>query len=166
MTGAPADANAPTPIDRLRRACEHIRAETQGLAPRGVRHDDADSDVGTFATDDAIGFDPMPMLAVMQETRANYAVFGQVAGIMHGSLDPTGDLDLLWDGDSAVADRMAQVFVRAGVVRRDALVVPYLCLDDLIMMRRAVAGPKHTRRVQELEDLARGTTSTVRSEEQ
>ena len=147
------------------------------------------------------------MLAVMQETGANYAVFGQVAGIMHGSLDQTGDLDLLWDGDPAFATRMAEVFVRAGVVLRNehlelqavadyydglcqakvyfeglgsagdlctprlrwgsldvvaflkrkvwachgTLVVPYVCLDDLITMRKAVTGPKHA-----AEDAARG----------
>src|SRR5687768_16034885 len=71
VTGAPA-------IDRLRTVCDEIRANTQNRPRRGVRHDDADGDVGTFASDDAIGFDPFPMLAVMQATGSNYAVFGQV----------------------------------------------------------------------------------------
>jgi hypothetical protein len=84
-----------------------------------VRHDDADAAVGTFGTDDAIGFDPFPMLAVMQSTGANYAVFGQVAGILHGSSEPTGDLDLLWDGNADVVDNMSRAFGLAGVELRD-----------------------------------------------
>src|SRR5437879_1936015 len=82
-----------TPIDRLERASELIRAGARARPRRASRHDDADDDVGTFATDDAIGFDPFPMLRLMQRSGVEYAVFGQVAGIMHGSLEPTGDLD-------------------------------------------------------------------------
>ena len=197
-------------IERLKTRCEEIRAQTQDRLPRGVRHDDADGDIGTFASDDAIDFDPFPMLAVMQAARANYAVFGQVAGILHGSADPTGDLDILWDGSADAADRLASEFGGAGVVLRDEafdvverpdyrsalagakvyfeglgssgdlctprlpwgaldvtsflarkvwahsgeLVVPYLRLDDLLAMRKAVPGAKHARRVRELESLA------------
>lgn len=108
-----------TPIDRLKATCEEIRAQTQDRPPSGVRHDDADGDIGTFASDDAIGFDPFPMLAVMQATQSNYAVFGQVAGILHGSSERTGDLDILWDGNAAAIDRLASEFEGAGVVLRD-----------------------------------------------
>jgi hypothetical protein len=203
------------PIERLRAVCEETRTQTQDRPPRGVRHDDADGDIGTFGSDDAIGFDPFPMLAVMQATKANYAVFGQVAGILHGSVEPTGDLDILWDGTADDVETMAAEFERAGVTLRDAdfnvvrrsdfrsalagtkvyfdglgsagdlctlrlpwgaldvagflarkvwahsgeLSVPYLGLDDLLAMRRAVAGGKHARRVRELERLASSSTS-------
>lgn len=197
-------------IDHLRAVCHQIRDQTEGRAPRGVRHDDADAEVGTYDSDDAIGFDPFPMLTVMQSTGANYAVFGQVAGILHGSSELTGDLDILWDGSAEAIDGMARAFQGAGVVLRDedfnrveaaddrtalagdkvyfeglgsagdlctprlrwgsldveaflrrkvwarseALVVPYLCLEDLRAMRNAVVGAKHARRVRELEGLA------------
>ena len=108
-----------TPIEHLRSVCEGIRMATDGRAPRGVRHDDADLEAGTFGTDDAIGFDPFPMLRLLQSTGAEYAVFGQVAGILHGSSDPTGDLDVLWDGSDASVGAMAQAFDAAGVGLRD-----------------------------------------------
>jgi hypothetical protein len=202
-------------IERLKTLCEETRAQTQDRPLRGVRHDDADGDTGTFASDDPIGFDPFPMLALMQATKANYAVFGQVAGILHGSSEPTGDLDILWDGSAGAIDRLASAFEGAGVVLRDEsfhvveradyrsalagtkvyfeglgsagdlctprlrwgaldvtsfltrkvwahsgeLTVPYLFLDDLLAMRRAVAGAKHARRVRELECLTRNSPS-------
>ena len=211
MTSVLPDASDDTRIERLREVCEQIRAQTADLVPRGVRHDDADGVVGTFATDDAMGFDPFPMLALMRATKADFAVFGQVAGILHGSRDPTGDLDILWDGNPASVDVMARAFDSAGVrlrnenfdevepsdyraalhglkvyfeglgcagdlcttrlpwgsldvveflrrkvwARRDSLAVPFVCLEDLITMRKAVTGAKHVRRVRELEDLAR-----------
>ena len=110
---------ASTPIDHLKAVCEEIRAQTEARRPRGVRHDAADAEVGTFGSDDAIGFDPLPMLAAMHATECNYAVFGQVAGILHGSADPTGDLDILWDGSVHAVDKMAREFEGAGVVLRD-----------------------------------------------
>lgn len=197
-------------IDHLRVVCEQIRAQTKGRAPLGVRHDDADGEIGTFGSDDAIGFDPFPMLGVLQTTGADYAVFGQVAGILHGSSDPTGDLDILWDGSADAIDGIAHTLEAGGVVLRGEdfnrvdpsdyrsalagakvyfeglssagdlctprlrwgsldvasflrrkvwakagpLAVPYLSLEDLLTMRRAVTGTKHARRIRELEDLA------------
>lgn len=197
-------------IGHLRAICEQIRAQTEGRPALGVRHDDADGSIGTFGSDDAIGFDPFPMLALLQTTGADYAVFGQVAGILHGSSDPTGDLDILWDGSPDAASGLAHAFETAGVVLRNedlnrvepadyraalagakvyfeglhsagdlctprlpwgsldvesfihrkvwahagSLAVPYLALDDLLTMRRAVTGAKHARRVRELERLA------------
>jgi hypothetical protein len=108
-----------TPIERLRVATQHIGERTNGLAARGVRHDAADDVIGTFHTDDGIGFDPFPMLALMQSTGANYAIFGQVAGIMHGSIELTGDLDILWDGGEFGRERMAESFAAGGVKLRD-----------------------------------------------
>jgi hypothetical protein len=68
------------PIDHLRYVCEQVRAQTRDRSPLGIRHDDADGEIGTFGSDDAIGFDPFPMLALLQTSGADYAVFGQVAG--------------------------------------------------------------------------------------
>jgi hypothetical protein len=94
----------------LRSACAGIREAARGKPRRGIRHDDVDDSTGTFSTDDAIDFDPFPMLALMQKSGADYAVFGQVAGIMHGSQEPTGDLDLLWDPIASDTSEMERVF--------------------------------------------------------
>src|SRR5688500_4303591 len=96
-------ASRSSPIDHLRAVRADIRLQTQDRRPSGLRHDDADADAGTFASDDAIGFDPFPMLALLQAPGSDYAVFGQVAGILHGSTEPTGDLDVLWDGRADAA---------------------------------------------------------------
>lgn len=53
---------------------------------------------GTFSTDGALGFDPLPLLRALHEAGSRAVVIGQVAGIMHGSTELTGDLDLFWDG--------------------------------------------------------------------
>lgn len=198
-------------------ACERIRREAAARPRSGLRHDDADGPQGTFASDDAIGFDPFPMLRCLQASGVNYAVFGQVAAILHGSTDLTGDLDVLWDGaDDAVTD-LAAVFEQVGVVLLDesgtahadrgsalrepkcwftapgssgdlctprlpwgsldvrafltrrvwtehnGLLVPYLDLPDLLSMRRAVNGPKHLRRLRELEQLGQGASSAAPS---
>jgi len=44
---------------------------------------------------------------------------GQVAGIMHGSRELTGDLDLLWDGDLGQAPALAAAFAAAGASLAD-----------------------------------------------
>jgi hypothetical protein len=105
------------PIERLRIAVARIQDETRDRPANGVRHDDADGVTGTIDTDDAINFDPFPMLALMQASQVNYAVIGQVAGILHGSTELTGDLDILWDGDD-VDGRLARALDDAGVVMR------------------------------------------------
>jgi hypothetical protein len=93
----------------LRSACAGIREAVRGNPRRGLRHDDADESIGTFNSDDAIDFDPFPMLALLQESGADYAVFGQVAGIMHGSQEPTGDLDILWNPAGSDLNQMERV---------------------------------------------------------
>lgn len=108
-----------TPIARLRVASERVRAVAAAVEPSGVRHDDADDVIGTLATDDAIGFDPFPMLDLMQRSGANFAVFGQVAGILHGSVELTGDLDLLWDGAGTSVEMLARELERSSVAIRD-----------------------------------------------
>ncbi|MGW5562619.1 hypothetical protein ACWEWD_04265 [Streptomyces tendae] len=94
---------------RLRRAIARTRQETRDRAPVGRRAEDADDVRGTYATDGALGFDPFPFLRALHDAGSQAVVIGQVAGIMHGSTELTGDLDLLWDGtpDEARALRAA-----------------------------------------------------------
>src|SRR2546423_9782458 len=77
-------------IRRLEEAVRLIRAATTVRKRRGLRHDDADDVTGTAATDDAIGFYPLPLLRALHGHGAVVAVMGQVAGIMHGSRELTG----------------------------------------------------------------------------
>jgi len=103
-----------TPAGRLTDAIERIRVETSGRDRTGVDHDAADDIVGTIATDDAVGFDPMPLLAAIDATGVEVVAIGQIAGILHGSEELTGDLDLLWSGSARHADRLAAAFVALG----------------------------------------------------
>ena len=91
------------PIRWLEEAVRRLGEATAGRERHGLSHDDADDVTGTAATDDAIGFNPLPLLRILHERGAVVAVMGQVAGIMHGSCELTGDLDLLWDGDRGQA---------------------------------------------------------------
>lgn len=84
--------------ERLDDAVARLARLTAGRPRTGRRHDDADDVEGTVATDDAIGFDPRPFLRACAEAGGRVVVMGQVAGILHGSTELTGDLDLLWDG--------------------------------------------------------------------
>ncbi|HEX6684543.1 MAG TPA: isochorismatase family protein [Candidatus Limnocylindrales bacterium] len=97
-------------VQRLRRALSLLAEQTRARTPDGTSHHDADDSVGTFGTDDAIGFDPLPLLRALHERGAEAVVIGQVAGIMHGSLELTGDLDLLWDGGAEQAKALAAAF--------------------------------------------------------
>ncbi|HEY6737855.1 MAG TPA: hypothetical protein VI076_03325 [Actinopolymorphaceae bacterium] len=97
-------------VERLREAVSRMAQQIRGRAPSGRTHDDADDIVGTFSTDDAVGFDPLPLLRTLYDHGARPVVIGQVAGIMHGSREPTGDLDLLWDGTPEQARAMAAAF--------------------------------------------------------
>jgi hypothetical protein len=99
------------PGRRLHLAIRRIADLTRGRPFRGVLHDDADGQEGTIASDDAIGFDPLPVLRGLAEQGAPAVVMGQVAGIMHGSAELTGDLDLLWSGEPDDAVCMADAFV-------------------------------------------------------
>jgi hypothetical protein len=185
------------PLERLRAAVR--RTQETHRTSTGLGHEDADDDVGTIGTDGAIGFDPFPLLEALHRHGVRAVVIGQVAGIMHGSEELTGDLDLLWDGNPANAPALAKAFASAGgppvepesflrpkvpfTVRgaggdcctpalpwgdlhvpgfldraltatgRDGLQVRYACLDDLILMRRALGRPKDLRRAAELERL-------------
>jgi hypothetical protein len=100
----------PTPLDRLDAAVHRIRDHVGARAARGVAHDDADDVVGTIECDDAVGFAPMHLLEALSRHGARAVVIGQVAGIMHGSQELTGDLDLLWSGASSERPMLAAAF--------------------------------------------------------
>jgi hypothetical protein len=93
-------------LDALRRTDEITRGRTR----TGRGHDDADDDEGTIASDDAIGFNPLPLLRAFDKQGVRVVIMGQVAGILHGSTELTGDLDLLWSGSSGESESMSVVF--------------------------------------------------------
>ncbi|WP_433428743.1 hypothetical protein [Nonomuraea sp. CA-141351] len=98
------------PLERLRAAARGTRELALTRAATGLGHEDADDDVGTIGTDAALGFDPFPLLEALHHSGVRVVVIGQVAGIMHGSTELTGDLDLLWDGSPAHAPALATAF--------------------------------------------------------
>ncbi len=102
------------PFDRLDRAVTRTAEAVHGRARTGRHHDDADEVVGTLATDGAIDFDPRPLLESLHRAGAPVVIIGQVAGILHGSAELTGDLDLLWDGDPRHTPAMAAGFASVG----------------------------------------------------
>ncbi|OUC82554.1 hypothetical protein CA984_41175 [Streptosporangium minutum] len=102
------------PLERLRVAARRTRELALSRAGTGLGHQDADDDVGTVGTDDALGFDPFPLLEALHHHGVRAVVIGQVAGIMHGSTELTGDLDLLWDGVPAHAPALAAAFTSVG----------------------------------------------------
>jgi hypothetical protein len=104
----------PDPLDRLHDAVERLRVLTLDRPPTNRTHNDADDTVGTVATDSARGFDPFPLLRALHRAGVKAVVIGQVAGILHGSAELTGDLDLLWDGDPARTDDLAAAFASVG----------------------------------------------------
>lgn len=110
----PQDIDSAIPVRRLEAAVRRLREVTAARERSGRSHDAADDVTGTAATDDAIGFDPFPVLRALYAHGVNIAVIGQVAGIMHGSNELTGDLDLLWDGDPAQAPALAAAFAAVG----------------------------------------------------
>jgi hypothetical protein len=90
-------------VQRLRDAVARLREETRGRVLIGRSHEEADEVAGTVATDDAVGFDPFPLLRAFHDCGGKVVVISQVAGIMHGSREPAGDLDLLWGGQCAAS---------------------------------------------------------------
>lgn len=104
---------------RLDAAVDEIRTYTRGRARVGVTHDNADEVDGTIASDSAIQFDPRQLLSELFATGADLLLIGQVAGILHGSQELTGDLDLVWRRDERFAGELAAVFRRAAASFRD-----------------------------------------------
>lgn len=101
-------------LARLRNATRRLAELTRDRAPTGRSHDDADDEAGTVDTDDAVGFDPLPLLSELDRHGARVCAIGQVAGILHGSAELTGDLDLLWDGGPEQAAALVAGFAAAG----------------------------------------------------
>jgi hypothetical protein len=101
---------ASTPFERLDSAVRRIGEYVASCPRRGVSHNDADDTVGTIDCDDALGFDPLPLLTALDRHGARAVVIGQVAGIIHGSQELTGDLDLLWRGSPSEAPKLAAAF--------------------------------------------------------
>ena len=95
---------------RLEGAVQRIAAHVADHPRRGTAHDAADDTTGTIDSDAAVGFDPLPLLAAFDRHGARVVVIGQVAGILHGSQELTGDLDLLWSGDAAEAGKVLAAF--------------------------------------------------------
>jgi hypothetical protein len=106
-------------IRRLDGAVGRLREAVSGRERRGLGHEEADDVSGTFATDDAFGFNPLPLLRALHRHGAEVMVIGQVAGIMHGSAELTGDLDLLWHGAPGQAPALAAAFASADVSLAD-----------------------------------------------
>lgn len=102
------------PLERLRAAARRTRELALNRPATGLGHEDADDDKGTIGTDGALGFDPFPLLEALHRGGVRVVVIGQVAGILHGSTELTGDLDLLWDGAPAHAPALAAAFASAG----------------------------------------------------
>ncbi len=117
----------PVAFARLEEAVCRLAEVTAGRTPTGRSHEDADEDAGTADTDDAIGFDPVPVLRALSASGARIVVIGQVAGILHGSRELTGDLDLLWDGDMRQATALAAAFASVSAELADADGSPLRC---------------------------------------
>ncbi|MFF9623785.1 hypothetical protein [Streptomyces griseosporeus] len=99
---------------RLRQAIARTEDATRERRPSGRRTEEADDLLGTFATDGALGFDPFPFLRALHDAGSRAVVIGQVVGIMHGSTELTGDLDLLWDGTPDEAHLLREALVMCG----------------------------------------------------
>jgi hypothetical protein len=116
-----------TAFGRLADAIVRLAELTSGRARGGISHEDADEELGTAAADDAIGFNPLPLLRALHASGAHVVVIGQVAGIMHGSRELTGDLDLLWDGSIAQAPALAAAFASMSAELADDDGAPLHC---------------------------------------
>jgi hypothetical protein len=109
----------PEAATRLDVALARLRTHNTGRHLTGSTHEDADEAQGTLATDDAIGFDPWPLLRALHLRACHAVVMGQVAGILHGSEELTGDLDLLWTGEPGQRDGMALALSDVGAQLTD-----------------------------------------------
>lgn len=117
-------------LQRLRDAVRRIGLDTRGRPPTGVSHEHADNVGGSFATDSALGFDPFPLLEALDRHGAHTVVMGQVAGIMHGSSELTGDLDLLWQDHKDQAPNLAEAFTSVGATLTDDEGLPLPCVPS------------------------------------
>ncbi|WP_250907563.1 hypothetical protein [Nonomuraea sp. NEAU-A123] len=121
------------PLERLRAAARGTRELALNRAATGLGHEDADDDDGTIGTDGALGFDPFPLLEALHRNGVRAVVIGQVAGIMHGSTELTGDLDLLWDGAPAHAPALAAAFTSVSAQLADEKGKPVATHPDSLL---------------------------------
>jgi hypothetical protein len=121
------------PLERLRIAARRTRELALNRASTGLGHEDDDGVAGTIGTDAALGFDPFPLLEALHHHGARAVVIGQVAGIMHGSTELTGDLDLLWDGDRAHAPSLAAAFAAVDAQLSDERGSPLATRPDSLL---------------------------------
>jgi hypothetical protein len=134
------------PLRALDVAVDRIRAHVATRPRRGVTHDDADDTVGTIDSDEAVGFDPRPLLAAFDRHGARVVVIGQVAGILHGSEELTGDLDLLWSGAPEEAPKLVAAFADVDAALFDDdhhaidLTVDALALPKVLFASPAASG--------------------------
>lgn len=63
MTSEVSEPGDDEAVRRLRAAVRRLARETSGRRRTGVTAQDADDVTGTVGTDDAIDFDPLPLLA-------------------------------------------------------------------------------------------------------
>jgi hypothetical protein len=130
------------PLRALDAAIDRIRAHVATRPRRGIAHDDADDTVGTIDSDEAVGFDPRPLLAAFDRHGARVVVIGQVAGILHGSEELTGDLDLLWSGAAGEAPKLVAAFADVGASLSDDDHRPLgLTVDALALPKVLFASP-------------------------
>ncbi|GAB3137686.1 hypothetical protein [Microbispora hainanensis] len=125
------------PLERLRAAARRTRELALTRVSTGLGHEDADADadddVGTIGTDGALGFDPFPLLEALHRHGVRAVVIGQVAGIMHGSAELTGDLDLLWDGEPVHAPALAAAFMSLGARLTDETGIPLATAPEALL---------------------------------
>lgn len=115
------------PQERLRTALLRIDELTKDRTLTGDTHEDADDVAGTIDCDDAVGFDPLPLLGSLDRAGVKAVVIGQVAGILHGSLELTGDLDLLWSGNEDEVAGMVMAFTEVDASLSDDDGRPVTC---------------------------------------
>lgn len=120
-------------LARLDAAVVATAALTRDRIRTGISHDDANAVDGTIATDGAIDFDPRPLLRALFGTGAELLIIGQIAGILHGSKELTGDLDLIWRRNRRFAHALASVFNDLGATFLDTEDRPIPVTADSVM---------------------------------
>ncbi|MDQ1483015.1 MAG: hypothetical protein QOF35_1091 [Actinomycetota bacterium] len=128
---------------RLDEAVARTRALVSNRAKTGLAHEDADADIGTIGSDDALNFDPRPLLASLQRSGVHIVVIGQVAGILYGSRELTGDLDLLWAGNPDDAEALAAAFSAAGADLADDQGRSLPCTRESFLLPKVVFRTAH-----------------------
>lgn len=123
---------------RLDEAVARTRALVSTRTTTGLTHQDADAETGTIGSDDAANFDPRSLLAALQQSGVHIVVIGPVAGILHGSRELTGDLDLLWTGNPNDAEALAGVFNAAGADLADDQGRPLPCTREAFLLPKVV----------------------------